>query len=166
MKDGKAKRHLEEWKQELESRIAATDDLLTGSELVRILAKLGIHPSHVPGRFRFEKKRKPLTTVERRRLRAWLSSFRDKYDLERIELILHQGRGRGRGSKNKQPKPLDPKIATALSKFRELKSLHPNWSDWRIALKLAAHDKNVADRIRKAREARKARYRKLAEAMA
>lgn len=163
MKDGKAKRHLEEWKQELESRIAATDDLLTGSELVRILAKLGIHPSHVPGRFRFEKKRKPLTTVQRRRLRAWLSSFRDKYDLERIELILQQGRGRGRGSKNKQPKPLDSKIADALSKWQQVASSRPDWGDRQISMTLASYDEKLADRIRKAR---KARYRKLAEAMA
>lgn len=180
MKDSKAKRWLEEWKQELESRIAAANDLFADaavkSELVKILAKFGIRPSRTTGKLRPKKQITPLTDVERRLLYVWLSVFRDEYDRERIESILHGGPGREKGTKNKHAKPLNPVIAGALSEWSKLASLNPNWSERKIARKLAfdlspvktvdAYSK-LADLIRQERRSsQKARFRRLAEAMA
>lgn len=184
MKDSKAKRQLEEWKQELESRIAAANDLfadaLVKSELVKILAKLGIRPSRILLKVRLKKQRIPLTDVERRLLSVWLSIFRDEYDRQRIELILHSGPGRRKGTKNKHAKPPNPIIVRALSEWPKLASLNPNWSKRKISRKLAfdlssAFDlvktvearQKIAEQIRhERRSSQKARFRRLAQAMA
>ena len=192
MKNAKLKRILEEKRQRFESQVAAAEKLLNGipaeirAALARILTELGVQPYDIAGgnlSLRLDRKSLSVLTSRERNLfgswvRATLDKVEDECELKETELLLHPRPGRGKGSKNKQAKPPDPAIEAALSEWEDCaKSFGSKPASERaITLKLARKHCRVktreaiakfAERLRKARKkAKKARYRRLAEAMA